>query len=92
MYEKMPFADLLVFNIDTNQPHEMQSWASMKTMSCSAVSGAPPAQDLWEINSRFVFTEGKNRIIGNIYTGTAQARGDDTRTIMRTGVNIAHVV
>ena len=32
-----------------------------------AFSGAPPAQDLWEINSRFVFTEGKNRIIGNIY-------------------------
>jgi beta-galactosidase len=46
---------------------------------------SPPAQDVWEINARALWTKGKNRIITNSYLGTAQSRGVDERLLLRAG-------
>jgi hypothetical protein len=54
-----------------------------------AFPGAAPAQDLWEVYSRIVSKPTKNLgFIGNLYGGTAQARGSDDRLIKRYGADM----
>lgn len=49
-------------------------------------AAAPPAQDLWEVNMRWVANPNRSvRLIGTAFAGNGQARGDDTRVIMRYG-------
>lgn len=51
--------------------------------------GAPPAQDLWEVNGRIVSKLNRNLgFIANLYGGDAQARGSDPRTINRYGGDV----
>jgi hypothetical protein len=51
--------------------------------------GAAPAEDLWEAHARIVSKVSPNfGWIANLYTGTAQANGSDTRTINRSGADI----
>ncbi len=48
--------------------------------------GAPPAQDLWEVNSRIVSKVNPDLgLIANLYVGNAQANGSDPRLIERFG-------
>jgi len=48
--------------------------------------GAPPAEDLWEVNARIVSKISRDLgIIANIYGGDAQANGSDPRLITRFG-------
>lgn len=57
-----------------------------------AFSGAPPAQDLWEVNARIVAkTTSSFGIIVNAYAGDAQANGSDTRTIRRYGADVRSI-
>lgn len=54
-----------------------------------AFPGAAPAHDLWEVNSRIVSKWNKDfGFIANIYGGTAQANGSDSRTISRFGTEV----
>lgn len=49
-------------------------------------SAGPPAQDLWEIDLRWIANPTRSvRLVGTAFAGNAQARGDDTRVIMRSG-------
>jgi hypothetical protein len=51
--------------------------------------GAAPAEDLWEVNTRFVSKLNPNLgFIANLYGGNGQANGDDTRTIYRYGFDV----
>lgn len=51
-----------------------------------AAPGAPPAQDLWEVNTRIVSKVNRELgIIANLYGGNGQANGPDDRTIERYG-------
>ncbi len=55
----------------------------------AAASGAPPALDLWEINSRIVSKINPQLgIIANLYGGNGQANGPDPRTIERYGGDV----
>jgi len=58
-----------------------------------AFDGAPPAMDLWEINSKIVskFTS-DNGLIINLYAGNAQANGSDSRTINRLGAEFRTIL
>ncbi|MFK7906609.1 MAG: glycoside hydrolase family 2 TIM barrel-domain containing protein [Chitinophagales bacterium] len=48
--------------------------------------GAPPAEDLWEVNSRIVSKVNPDLgLIANLYGGNAQANGSDARLIERFG-------
>ncbi|MEZ4883536.1 MAG: glycoside hydrolase family 2 TIM barrel-domain containing protein [Chitinophagales bacterium] len=48
--------------------------------------GAPPAEDLWEVNSRIVSKVNPDLgLIANLYAGNAQANGSDDRLIERFG-------
>lgn len=52
----------------------------------SAAAGAPPALDLWEINTRIVSKMGARLgIIANLYGGNGQANGASERSIERFG-------
>ncbi|MBP7184319.1 MAG: glycosidase [Saprospiraceae bacterium] len=54
-----------------------------------AFPGAAPATDLWEAYTRIISKVNPEfGLITNIYTGTAQANGSDTRKIMRFGADI----
>lgn len=54
-----------------------------------AFPGAAPAQDLWEAHARIVSKINPDLgIIGNFYTGKAQANGDSERSINRFGGDI----
>jgi hypothetical protein len=54
-----------------------------------AFPGAAPAKDLWEVNTRIVSKLNNDfGIIANIYGGTAQANGSDTRTVERVGLDL----
>lgn len=54
-----------------------------------AFPGAPPAEDLWEINGRIVSKRpGGLGVIANVYGGPAQANGDSDRTIKRAGADV----
>lgn len=54
-----------------------------------AFDGAAPAKDLYEINGRVVSKWNKNLgFIANVYTGDAQANGNDPRTIHRYGLDL----
>ena len=55
-----------------------------------AFATSPPAADLWEINARIVSRQGMSRTIANVYGGTAQARGDDTRLVHRFGADVRY--
>lgn len=47
---------------------------------------APPAADLWTIQSRLLFTNsGGSRLIANLYGGTNQSTGSDPRLVQRYG-------
>ena len=53
-----------------------------------AFPGAPPAADLWEVNTRIVSKISKDfGFIANLYAGDAQANGSDERTIQRIGAD-----
>ena len=55
----------------------------------AAAAGAPPAKDLWEINTRMVSKlNPRLGLIANLYGGTGQANGPDARTIERYGGDI----
>jgi len=55
----------------------------------TAASGAPPALDLWEINTRIVSKiNPRLGIIANLYGGNGQANGPDPRTIERFGGDV----
>ncbi len=52
-----------------------------------AFPGAPPAQDLWEAQSRIIINpRGDLRIMNKLYAGQGQANGDDPRLITRGGL------
>ncbi|MBK8626925.1 MAG: glycosidase [Saprospiraceae bacterium] len=54
-----------------------------------AFPGAPPAQDLWEVQTRIVSKVNKNfGIIANVYAGDAQANGSDARLVRRYGADV----
>ncbi|SDC81015.1 Glycosyl hydrolases family 2, TIM barrel domain [Algoriphagus faecimaris] len=54
-----------------------------------AADGAPPALDLWEINTRIVSKiNSRFGIIANVYGGNGQANGPDPRTIQRYGGDV----
>lgn len=54
-----------------------------------AFPGAPPAQDLWEVNARIVSKLNKKfGFIANVYAGDAQANGSDVRLIKRLGADV----
>jgi hypothetical protein len=55
----------------------------------SAAEGAPPALDLWEVNTRLVSKLSPQLgIIGRFYVGNGQANGPDERTINRGGGDV----
>ena len=55
----------------------------------AAAAGAPPAQDLWEINTRLVSKlTPEFGIIANLFGGNGQANGPDPRTIERYGGDV----
>jgi len=57
-----------------------------------AFPGAPPAQDLWEVNARIVSkTSPDFGLITNLYGGNAQANGSDPRLIHRFGGDLRMV-
>lgn len=52
----------------------------------TAADGAPPALDLWEVNTRIVSKISPEfGIIANLYGGNGQANGPDPRTVERYG-------
>lgn len=52
----------------------------------TAADGAPPALDLWEVNTRIVSKVNPQLgIIANLYAGNGQANGSDPRTVERFG-------
>ncbi|MDX2135448.1 MAG: glycoside hydrolase family 2 TIM barrel-domain containing protein [Saprospiraceae bacterium] len=54
-----------------------------------AFPGSAPAEDLWEAYARIVSKLNPSLgLVGNLYTGTAQANGNDTRTINRFGADL----
>ncbi|WP_297337710.1 glycosidase [Algoriphagus sp.] len=54
-----------------------------------AANGAPPALDLWEVNTRIVSKiNSRFGIIANLYGGNGQANGPDPRTIERFGGDV----
>ena len=54
-----------------------------------AADGAPPALDLWEVNTRIVSKiNSRFGLIANIYGGNGQANGPDPRTIERFGGDV----
>jgi len=54
-----------------------------------AFPGAAPATDLWELHSRIVSKVNPDfGIIANLYGGTAQANGSDSRKINRFGIDL----
>lgn len=53
-----------------------------------AFKTSPSAMDVWEVNARGLWTKGKDRIIATGYVGRAQARGDNERSILRSGVDV----
>ncbi|MDR9414859.1 MAG: glycoside hydrolase family 2 TIM barrel-domain containing protein [Gracilimonas sp.] len=54
--------------------------------------GAPPAEDLWEVNARVVSKLNSNfGIIANIYGGDAQANGSDPRLVSRFGTDVRFI-
>ncbi len=54
-----------------------------------AASGAPPALDLWEVNTRIVSKiNPRLGIIANLYGGNGQANGPDPRTVERFGGDV----
>jgi Glycosyl hydrolases family 2, TIM barrel domain len=55
----------------------------------TAASAAPPALDLWEINTRIVSKiNSRLGIIANLYGGNGQANGPDPRTVERYGGDV----
>ena len=55
----------------------------------SAADGAPPALDLWEVNTRIVSKiNSELGIIANLYGGNGQANGSDPRSIERYGGDV----
>ncbi len=54
--------------------------------STFAFPGAPPARDLWEVNTRIVSKiNPRLGLIANLFAGTAEANGSDERLIKRYG-------
>jgi hypothetical protein len=55
----------------------------------SAAAGAPPALDLWQINTRIVSKINPDLgIIANLFGGNGQANGPDARTVKRFGGDV----
>lgn len=55
----------------------------------TAAAGAPPALDLWEVNTRIVSKVGAGLgIIANLYGGNGQANGPSARAIERFGADL----
>jgi hypothetical protein len=57
------------------------------TSELFAFPGGTPARDLWEVNIRTVNRLGsQTRMINNVYFGTTEPNGDDTRLVERFGL------
>jgi len=79
-------ADFIYRHHPTTQDAGIGKLANRNTF---AFDGAPPAHDLWEINSRMVSKINYNfGLIANIFAGTAQSNGSDARLITRFGGDI----
>ncbi len=86
--ERAPFAGAIGF-VYRHQPTTRDARIGFNEYNnVFAFATAPPAQDVWEVNARALWTRGRDRIIANGYIGTAQARGDDTRLITRAGLDV----
>jgi hypothetical protein len=88
--EDAPFAisaDFVYRHQPTTQDAAIGIMANGRTIF--AFPGAPPAHDVWEINSRIVSKITHNfGLIANIYGGTAQSNGSDGRLISRFGTDL----
>jgi hypothetical protein len=57
-----------------------------------AFPGATPARSLYEVRSRIVSKVARDlRLVANVYTGTAEPNGNDTRLLHRTGFDVRAV-
>jgi hypothetical protein len=80
-------ADFVYRHHTTTQDASIGIMANGRTIF--AFPGAPPAHDLWEINSRIVSKLNHNfGLIVNLYGGNAQSNGSDPRLIQRYGTDV----
>ena len=80
-------ADFVYRHLPTTMDAAIGILANGRTLF--AFPGAVPAEDLWEVNTRFVSKLNPNfGLIANFYIGNGQANGNSKRTINRTGVDI----
>ncbi|WP_153797730.1 glycoside hydrolase family 2 TIM barrel-domain containing protein [Foetidibacter luteolus] len=80
-------ADFVYRHLPTIQDAAIGILANGRTLF--AFPGSAPAQNLWEVNTRFVSKVNPDLgLIANFYIGNAQANGNDKRTINRTGIDI----
>lgn len=80
-------ADFVYRHLPTIQDAAIGILANGRTFF--AFPGSAPAQDLWEANTRIVSKVNSNfGLIANLYVGNAQANGNSTRTINRTGADV----
>ena len=57
--------------------------------SIFAFPGAPPARDIWEVTARLLAKRTANGgLIANLYTGTGEPNGEDTRLVRRHGIDL----
>lgn len=88
--EDAPFtisADFVYRHHPTTQDAAIGILANGRTIF--AFPGAPPAHDLWEVNSRIVSRLTRNLgFIVNLYGGNAQSNGSDERLIKRFGTDV----
>ena len=80
-------ADFVYRHLPTIQDAAIGILANGRTFF--AFPGSAPAEDLWEANTRIVSKVNSNfGLIANLYVGNAQANGNSTRTINRTGIDV----
>ena len=80
-------ADFVYRHLTTIQDAAIGILANGRTFF--AFPGSAPAEDLWEANTRIVSKVNSNfGLIANLYVGNAQANGNSTRTINRTGIDV----
>ncbi|MFT6234626.1 MAG: hypothetical protein ACJAZO_005149 [Myxococcota bacterium] len=53
-----------------------------------AFPGSPQARDEWQVSTRMVFANGKDRVITNVYVGQAQSTGISDRLLTRAGATV----
>ena len=84
--EDAPFAGNLNFVYRMQPTSRDANFGFDEAGNIFAFGSAPPAQDLWEVRGSIIMTSGaQTRLIGGVYTGTAQSTGSSERTILRKG-------